>query len=112
MVEKAEQHLPETVREKIPEPLEKAAAHSLAFGYGTTFGALYAASRPETKSLFLEGSALGLATWGAGYLGWLPATGLMPPVTNQRPEQIAGPILSHILFGIVTVGLYRFLRRL
>jgi hypothetical protein len=42
MVEKAEQHLPETVREKIPERLEKAAAQSLAFGYDTTFGALYA----------------------------------------------------------------------
>jgi hypothetical protein len=112
MVEKAEERLPEAAREKIPERLEKAAAQSLAFGYGTTFGALYGAARSETKSLFLEGSALGLAAWGAGYLGWLPATGLMPPVTKQQPEQIAGPILSHILFGIVTVGLYRVLRRL
>jgi hypothetical protein len=48
----------------------------------------------------------------AGYLGWMPATGLMPPVTKQEPEQIAGPILSHLLFGMVTVGLYRVLRRL
>lgn len=111
MVEKAHEHLPEKVRKKIPEELDKAAAQSLAFGYGTTFGALYATSRPETKSLLLEGTALGLATWGAGYLGWLPATGLMPPVVKQEPKQIAGPILSHILFGIVTVGLYRFLRR-
>ena len=100
------------LREKIPEPLEKAAAKSLAFGYGTTFGALYATSRPETKSLLLEGSALGLAAWGVGYLGWLPASGLMPSVAKQEPEQIAGPILSHILFGIVTVGLYRVFRRL
>jgi hypothetical protein len=112
MVEKAEKNLPETVRGKIPERLEKVAAKFLALGYGTTFGALYAASRPETKSLLLEGSVLGLAAWGAGYLGWLPATGLMPPVTKQQPEQIAGPILSHIAFGIVTVGLYRLLRRL
>jgi hypothetical protein len=61
MVEKAEKNLPKTVRENIPERLEKAAAKSLALGYGTTFGGLYAASRPETKSLLLEGSALGLA---------------------------------------------------
>jgi hypothetical protein len=112
MIEKAEKYLPEKVREKIPEELEKAAAKSLALGYGTTFGALYAASRPETRNLLLEGSALGLVAWGAGYLGWLPATGLMPPVTKQEPGQIAGPILSHILFGIATVGLYRLLRRL
>jgi hypothetical protein len=112
MIEKAEEQLPQSVREKIPEELEKAAAKALALGYGTTFGALYAASRPETRNLLLEGSALGLVTWGAGYLGWLPATGLMPPLTQQDPKQIAGPILSHVLFGIVTVGLYRFLRRL
>ena len=112
MVEKAEEQLPAGLREKIPEPLEKAAAKSLAFGYGTTFGALYATSRPETKSLLLEGSALGLAAWGVGYLGWLPASGLMPPVTKQDPEQIVGPILSHILFGIVTVGLYRLFERM
>jgi hypothetical protein len=112
MVEKAEEHLPEKVRQKIPEELEKAAAKSLALGYGTTFGALYAISRPETKNLLLEGTALGLVAWGAGYLGWLPATGLMPPVTKQEPKQVVGPILSHLLFGIATVGLYRFLRRL
>jgi hypothetical protein len=111
MVEKAEKHLPDKVRQKIPEELEKAAAKSLALGYGTTFGALYAISRPETKNWLLEGTALGLVAWGAGYLGWLPATGLMPPLTKQEPEQIVGPILSHLLFGIATVGLYRFLRR-
>lgn len=112
MIEKAEEHLPDKVREKLPEELEKAAAKSLGLGYGITFGALYAASRPETKSLLLEGSVLGLVAWGAGYLVWLPATGLMPPVTRQDPEQIAGPILGHLLFGIVTVGLYRLIRRL
>lgn len=111
MVEKAEELLPERVREKIPERLEKAAAKSLALGYGTTFGALYATSRPKLKSLLLEGSALGLATWGAGYLGWLPAAGLMRPVAEQESRQIAGPILSHILFGIATVGLYRLLHQ-
>ena len=111
MVRQIEERLPEKVREKIPERLEKTAAKSLALGYGTMFGALYATSRPEVKNLLLEGSALGLATWGAGYLGWLPATGLMPPVAKQEPRQIAGPILSHVLFGIVTVGLYRLLQQ-
>jgi hypothetical protein len=112
MIEKAQRYLPEKLREKIPEELENMAAKSLAFGYGSTFGALYAASRPETRNLLLEGSALGLVAWGAGYLGWLPAARLMPPVTRQEPEQIAGPIVSHLLFGIVTVGLFRLLRRL
>jgi hypothetical protein len=112
MVERGEEHLPPSIREKIPREIETAAARSLALGYGITFGALYAAARPKTKNLMIEGSALGLAAWAAGYLGWLPAIGLMPPITEQEPEQVTGPILSHMLFGIVTVGLYRCLRRL
>ena len=111
MVEKVEGRLPDKLRKNIPEPLEKAAAGSLAFGYGTTFGAIYGASRPEVKSVLLEGSALGLVTWAAGYLGWLPATRLMPPVVKQEPQQIVAPIISHVLFGIVTAGLYRLVGR-
>jgi pimeloyl-ACP methyl ester carboxylesterase len=110
MVRKAGELLPEKVGEKIPEELETAAAKLLGLGYGATFGALYASSRPEVQKLLLEGSVLGLATWAAGYLGWLPAAGLMPRISEQEPKQIAGPILSHILFGIVTVGLYRLMR--
>lgn len=111
ILQQVEEQLPDNLRERIPEQLEKAAAKSLGLGYGTTFGLLYAVSRPEVKNLLLEGSLLGLITWGAGYLGWLPATGLMPPLAAQEPEQIAGPVLSHVLFGIATVGLYRLLHQ-
>jgi hypothetical protein len=111
MVKKAGELLPEKVGEKIPEQLETAAAKLLGLGYGATFGALYASSRPEVQKLLLDGGALGLATWAAGYLGWLPAAGLMPPISEQEPRQIAGPIVSHILFGIATVGLYRLMHQ-
>src|SRR5262245_35937795 len=67
MVEKAESYLPEKMRDKIPAALEKTAAKSLALGYGTTFGALYAASRPETRNLLWEGAAFGVVAWVAGY---------------------------------------------
>jgi uncharacterized membrane protein YagU involved in acid resistance len=97
------------LRRRIPPLIEKAAAQSLALGYGATFGALYAASRPQVQSLLGDGAALGLATWAAGYVGWLPATGLMPPITRHTGEQILGAIAGHIMFGLTTVGLYRFL---
>jgi len=112
MVEKGEELLPPETREKIPETLEKAAAKALGLGYGTTFALLFAASRPRVQNLFIEGSVLGLVTWAAGYLGWLPATRLMPPVTRQKPGQVAGGIASHIVFGIATAALYRRLRQL
>jgi hypothetical protein len=109
MIQKAEEQVAPAIRARIPPRVEKAAATSLALGYGATFGALYAASRPEVESVLSEGSTLGVATWAAGYLGWLPATGLMPPITRQNAEQILGAVASHILFGIATVGLYRLL---
>ena len=111
MVEQAEQALPEQAQAKIPEQAERAAARSLAYGYGSTFGALYSAFRPERGNLVLDGVALGVGTWAVGYLGWLPKLGLMPPVTEQNVTQVAGPIALHVLFGIVTVAAYGTLQR-
>jgi hypothetical protein len=96
---------------KIPEAVEKAVAQALGVGYGLTFALLLAATRPRVRHVVAEGSALGLASWAAGYLGWLPATKLMPPVTRQKPVQVIGGIASHLAFGVVTAALYRELRR-
>jgi len=94
MVAKVEEHV------KLPAKLETAAAKSLHLGYGMTSGALYGAIRNRKSSVFLDGAILGTAVWAAGYLGWLPATDLMPPITQHSPRQIAVPIFNHIVFGI------------
>ena len=52
-----------------------------------------------------------LGTWAAGYLGWMPALGLMPPLTKQDAAEVTGPIVQHVLFGIVTVAIYQWLRQ-
>ncbi|HJV34539.1 hypothetical protein [Geomonas sp.] len=96
---------------KIPEAVEKAVAQALGVGYGLTFALLLAATRRRVRHVVAEGSAIGLATWAAGYLGWLPATKLMPPVTRQKPVQVIGGIASHLAFGVLTAALYRELRR-
>lgn len=112
MVEAAESVLPQGIRQQVPETVESAAARSVHMGYGSTPGALYAALRPITGNSLLEGAALGLGVWAAGYLGWLPALGITPPVTEQRAEQITASLLQHALYGIVTVAAYRRLRDL
>jgi hypothetical protein len=73
-------------------------------------GALYAALRPDAGDLVVDGVALGVGTWAAGYLGWMPALGLMPPITRQDAAEVAGPIVQHVLYGIVTVAIYKWLR--
>jgi hypothetical protein len=63
------------------------------------------------RTPFAAGSLLRLATWAVGYLGWLPATGLMPPVHRQEPARVAGPIATHVGFGIATASAFRSLSR-
>src|SRR5262245_4351320 len=107
MVEQAEEVLPRETRDDIPGAADSAAAKSLAMGYGMTFGALYGALRDDGGDILIDGLALGLGVWAIGYLGWLPATELMPPITEQTGEQVAGAILQHGLFGLVTTMMYR-----
>src|ERR671923_2157749 len=112
MVEQAEELLPEETREQVPTVVETVAAKSLALGYGMTAGAIYGALRPRAGNLLVDGTALGLGVWAVGYLGWLPALGLMPPVEQQETEQVAGPIAQHIIFGIATVAAHQWLHDL
>ncbi len=124
----------------LPPAAEKAGILSAQFGYGAAMGATYGllrlaastggqaigtrggatdtdrllATRSEADfgDVVLEGTALGLAVWAVGYLGWLPATGFMPPISEQRPAQVAAPILNHLLYGLVTAGAYHAMRKL
>ena len=111
MVNQAKQALPVETRERIPPKLEAAAAKSLQLGYGMTSGALYAALRPRGGSPLIEGALLGIAIWAAGYLGWLPAADLMPPISEQEPRQVIVPIVQHALFGMFVVSGYDAMMR-
>lgn len=110
IVRKAEGVLRRNTRIRVPQGMETTAARLLAMGYGMTFGALYASARPQSRSRLLEGTLLGLVCWAAGYLGWLPATGLMRPIWKHKPAQIALPVAEHALYGLATVSGYDWLR--
>ena len=110
MVEKVEQSLPPETSARVPAVAETAAAKSLALGYGVTAGMLYAALCRNRDGVIVNGAALGLGTWAVGYLGWLPAVDLMPPLTEQTPKQATGSVLHHVLFGMATVAAYRWLK--
>jgi len=97
----------EFMSEKIPLPPD-----AFRLGYGTAAGVLYAALRPRGAMPLLDGALLGIGVWAAGYLGWLPATDLMPPVTEHTPQQIAVPIVQHAIFGVAVATAYDGLTRL
>lgn len=111
MVQKAEALLPEAARARIPSLVEASAAKGIAAGYGLTAGAVYGLLRREDGDVLVDGVLLGLGTWAAGYLGWLPALGLMPPIRQQEIPEAAGPVVRHAVFGIVTAAVFRTLGR-
>jgi len=110
MVETVEAALPGAIRARIPEVVESGVAKLLALGYGLTFGVLYATYRPDGGALLRDGIALGVANWVTGYVGWLPALGLMPPVWQQQPRQVAAAVGAHVVYGITTVAAYEWMR--
>jgi hypothetical protein len=109
MIHQAERALPAGVMQSIPESAESVASKTMQLGYGASFGAAYGAVRGQGGSALTDGAALGLATWATGYLGWLPATGLMPPPWEHKPAQLALPIVEHALYGIATVAAYELM---
>ena len=112
MLEQGQKHIPEGTppikqdpgefmleNVPLPEKLKPLAAKSLHLGYGITAGVIWSLL-PHSRWRVAEGAALGLGVWAAGYLGWLPATKLMPPITEHTPKQIAVPVVEHALFGV------------
>jgi hypothetical protein len=110
MIKAGEGALPDTVRRRIPPAVETGAARMLAIGYGLTFGGLYALFRPQGGAPFVDGVVLGIANWATGYLGWLPAFRLLPPVWRQQAPQAITPLAEHALYGMITVAMYDWLR--
>lgn len=110
MVDQAESALPVETRDRVPETAEETAATLLHFGYGGTAGLLYGAIRRD-PDVIRDGILLGLGVWAVGYLGWLPRTGLMPPVTGQRTGQVVAPVVQHVFFGFVTAAAFAWLLR-
>jgi hypothetical protein len=109
MLKRAEETLPASVTSRLTPAAEAAAAKGLAAGYGVTAGALYAFLRSDAGEVLTHGIVLGVGTWAAGYLGWLPALGLLPAVQEQDVPEAIGPLVRHALFGIAVVATYRAL---
>jgi uncharacterized membrane protein YagU involved in acid resistance len=77
------------------------------FAYGALTGALW--GRLRTARL-AAGAAYGLAVWGASYLGWLPALGILKPATRHPPARNALMLLAHLAWGATLAAATRRLK--
>ena len=90
------------VRDDLGEEGLRAATVAGHFAYGAAAGALYAPIAGRTPRPVATGVAFGLAMWAVGYLGWVPAIGLMPSATEQPAARNGVMIAAHVVWGATT----------
>ncbi len=80
--------------------------------YGAGAGALYGLAQDELElPAVAAGVAYGLALWAAGYLGWLPAAGVLPQPWRQHPGDALTPVAAHLVYGLALGAVERLVRR-
>ena len=67
-------------------------------GAGALFEPLRRAARVPVPAPLL-GAAFGTLVWGVSYAGWIPALGIMPPPTRDRPGRPAVMLAAHWVYG-------------
>jgi hypothetical protein len=92
--------------QRVPEAARARALSGLHFAYGIAWPMLLALVEPFWRSrsvgrVVLKGALLGALVWGAGYLGWLPRTGLLGRVREERATRQATALLAHAVYGVV-----------
>jgi len=80
----------------------------LGFGAGT--GAAYALA-PRVGPPVLRGVVAALAVWAVSYQGWVPALGILPKASEDRPARPAVMIAAHVVYGAVLGTVEQRLRR-
>lgn len=79
------------------------------WGFGAAMGSTFALLPSQARAPG-GGALFGLAVWAANYAGWLPATGLMPWPSKDRPGRPASMALSHLAYGGALALVERALR--
>lgn len=69
--------------------------------YGAATGALFAALTPAERVSARWGAAYGLLVWVAGYEGWVPVAGVLPPAHRDERGRVITMITAHLVYGCV-----------
>jgi uncharacterized membrane protein YagU involved in acid resistance len=87
--------------EHLDKPQLQALTLANHFGFGAAAGGIYALLSPRVAAPpVVKGALWGLVVWSVSYLGWLPATRILPPATQQSPRRNFLMIAAHLVWGV------------
>lgn len=73
-------------------------------GFGAAGGGTYALMqrglRPPLPPI-VTGVVFAIGIWTFSYMGWVPALGIMPPATEDRPGRPQSMVVAHVVYGAV-----------
>lgn len=96
------------LRRKTSRASRKLLTAAMHYGFGGTTGALFQVGndalavrhgRASRGALVGTGVLYGTFVWAASYMGWIPAAGLMPRPSHDRPGRPMSMVLAHWVFG-------------
>ncbi|MGC5015414.1 DUF6789 family protein [Streptosporangium sp. DT93] len=82
-----------------PKPGEKALGALTHVAFGTACGAAFGALCGRRRASVTLGVGYGLAIWVVSYQGWVPMTGILPPISDDRPGRPAVMAAAHVVYG-------------
>ena len=102
------------LRRKTSRPLRMVLTALAHYGFGATMGSIFEVGksalvtrhgRAEDAAIVGSGVAFGTLVWAASYMGWIPAAGLMPRPSRDRPGRPTSMVLAHWIFGATLGGI-------
>jgi putative membrane protein len=109
---------PDVLAEKIAghalhSPNKEIASESIHWGFGALTGAAYGAlAEFYPAATAEEGAAFGLTLMSLTHETALPAMGLSAPAEEQTSREHTSEAASHVLYGVVTERVRKFVRGL
>ncbi|MUL41303.1 hypothetical protein FZ103_08945 [Streptomonospora sp. PA3] len=94
-----------------PRKGENAVTGIAHLGFGTVAGALFGAVTGRRRPPRTLGVAYALAVMLAGYQGWAPRIGALPPLAQDHPARATTLTAAHLIYGWTLAAALRRMRR-
>jgi hypothetical protein len=95
---------PRMIVDRFAPRLDASTADTVALlmhgAYGAAAGAGYALGRGRRASA-ASGAVFGVLLWAAGYEGWVPVLGVLPPAHRDDRGRVLAMVLGHATYGAV-----------